>query len=158
MPELRWWRWQRVECRVSSRSSRTWPRTSALSAGSSWTCGSRQAHTAPAKWRETMILAIYIGESQKKKKLLLTPTWFEHATFWSGVRRATVAPRSHSWEKSHRKSIHPEFWSVMANYSSVSNGLPVAVDSNTDTVFAISTCFFDNSTLQCFFNLRYFAI
>ena len=24
----------------------------------------------------------------------LTPTWFEHATFWSGVRRATVAPRS----------------------------------------------------------------
>ena len=23
----------------------------------------------------------------------LTPTWFEHATFWSGVRRATVAPR-----------------------------------------------------------------
>ena len=25
---------------------------------------------------------------------LMTPTWFEHATFWSGVRRATVAPRS----------------------------------------------------------------
>ena len=25
----------------------------------------------------------------------MTPTWFEHATFWSGVRRATVAPRSH---------------------------------------------------------------
>lgn len=24
----------------------------------------------------------------------MTPTWFEHATFWSGVRRATVAPRS----------------------------------------------------------------
>ena len=24
----------------------------------------------------------------------VTPTWFEHATFWSGVRRATVAPRS----------------------------------------------------------------
>ena len=23
----------------------------------------------------------------------MTPTWFEHATFWSGVRRATVAPR-----------------------------------------------------------------
>ncbi len=30
--------------------------------------------------------------SEKKKKEL-TPTWFEHATFWSGVRRATVAPR-----------------------------------------------------------------
>ena len=28
------------------------------------------------------------------KWLALTPTWFEHATFWSGVRRATVEPRS----------------------------------------------------------------
>ena len=27
----------------------------------------------------------------------MTPTWFEHATFWSGVRRATIAPRSHMW-------------------------------------------------------------
>ena len=24
----------------------------------------------------------------------LTPTWLEHAAFWSGVRRATIAPRS----------------------------------------------------------------
>ena len=23
----------------------------------------------------------------------LTPTWVEHATFWSGVRRATIAPQ-----------------------------------------------------------------
>ena len=30
----------------------------------------------------------------ERKDLTLTPTWFEHATFWSGVRRATVAPRS----------------------------------------------------------------
>ena len=28
------------------------------------------------------------------KKCKLTPTWFEHAAFWSGVRRATIAPRS----------------------------------------------------------------
>ena len=28
------------------------------------------------------------------EKRELTPTWFEHAAFWSGVRRATVAPRS----------------------------------------------------------------
>ena len=27
------------------------------------------------------------------KNNTVTPTWFEHATFWSGVRRATVAPR-----------------------------------------------------------------
>ena len=25
----------------------------------------------------------------------MTLTWFEHATFWSGVRRATVAPQGH---------------------------------------------------------------
>ena len=77
-------------------------------------------------------------QSFQTKKFLLTPTWFEHATFWSGVRRATVAPRSHSWEKSHRNTIHPKFWSVMANYSLVSR-----IDyRNTDTVFAISTCVF----------------
>ena len=34
----------------------------------------------------------------KEKKCLdrfggLNPTWIEHATFWSGVRRATIAPR-----------------------------------------------------------------
>ena len=29
-----------------------------------------------------------------KTKCKLTPTWFEHAAFWSGVRRATIAPRS----------------------------------------------------------------
>ena len=34
------------------------------------------------------------GEKKEQKVTLLTPTWFEHATFWSGVRRATVAPRS----------------------------------------------------------------
>ena len=28
------------------------------------------------------------------KSCKLTPTWFEHAAFWSGVRRATIAPRS----------------------------------------------------------------
>ena len=27
-------------------------------------------------------------------KIKLTPTWFEHAAFWSGVRRATIAPQS----------------------------------------------------------------
>ena len=35
---------------------------------------------------------ISIGKKEEKS---LTSTWFEHATFWSGVRRATVAPRSH---------------------------------------------------------------
>ena len=34
------------------------------------------------------------GQEIEKKGFLLTPTWFEHAAFWSGVRRATVAPRS----------------------------------------------------------------
>ena len=32
------------------------------------------------------------------KKTIVNSTWFEHATFWSGVRRATVAPRIHANE------------------------------------------------------------
>ena len=32
-----------------------------------------------------------------KTKYELTPTWLEHAAFWSGVRRATIAPRSHAY-------------------------------------------------------------
>ena len=34
------------------------------------------------------------GYQNNSKKCKLTPTWFEHAAFWSGVRRATIAPRS----------------------------------------------------------------
>ena len=37
-------------------------------------------------------------------KIIMTPTWFEHAAFWSGVRRATVAPRSHT-DKSCSKRL-----------------------------------------------------
>ena len=36
-------------------------------------------------------LLFQLAEAPQK---ILTPTWFEHAAFWSGVRRATVAPRS----------------------------------------------------------------
>ena len=39
-----------------------------------------------------------------KQKSFMTPTWFEHAAFWSGVRRATVAPRSHT-DKSCSKRL-----------------------------------------------------
>ena len=36
-----------------------------------------------------------LAESEKKRKRKdMSPTWFEHATFWSGVRRATVAPQA----------------------------------------------------------------
>ena len=34
-------------------------------------------------------------ENGGKKIWELNPTWIEHATFWSGVRRATIAPRIH---------------------------------------------------------------
>ena len=34
-------------------------------------------------------------KKQREKKVVI-PTWFEHATFWSGVRRATIAPRNQS--------------------------------------------------------------
>ena len=37
----------------------------------------------------------YKNVDGKRRFKILTPTWFEHAAFWSGVRRATVAPRSH---------------------------------------------------------------
>ena len=44
--------------------------------------------------------SLYISQDQKIKKFEkkmweLNPTWIEHATFWSGVRRATIAPRIH---------------------------------------------------------------
>ena len=38
---------------------------------------------------------VSFGCNKLTAKKNMTPTWFEHATFWSGVRRATVAPRSH---------------------------------------------------------------
>ena len=45
----------------------------------------------------------------------MTPTWFEHAAFWSGVRRATVAPRSHNdnWGK---KIGSTEIWTRIAGF------------------------------------------
>ena len=43
-------------------------------------------------------------------KKILTPTWFEHAAFWSGVRRATVAPRSQVWKGS------TEIWTRIAGF------------------------------------------
>ena len=39
----------------------------------------------------------------------MTPTWFEHATFWSGVRRATVAPRSPCLCCGDNTGIHMEY-------------------------------------------------
>ena len=43
--------------------------------------------------RQTRHVSPYISILAKEGDV--TPTWFEHAAFWSGVRRATVAPRSH---------------------------------------------------------------
>ena len=40
----------------------------------------------------------------------VTPTWFEHAAFWSGVRRATVAPRSQMQQGS------TEIWTRIAGF------------------------------------------
>ena len=46
-----------------------------------------------------------------KQKSFMTPTWFEHAAFWSGVRRATVAPRSQFGNKSrsYYRAATPEW-------------------------------------------------
>ena len=54
-------------------------------------------------------------------KKFMTPTWFEHAAFWSGVRRATVAPRSqlnHKLTKLRRKQNEgsTEIWTRIAGF------------------------------------------
>ena len=54
-------------------------------------------------------------------KYSLTPTCFEHAAFWSGVRRATVAPRSqlnHKLTKLGRKQNEgsTEIWTRIAGF------------------------------------------
>ena len=53
-------------------------------------------------WWVSHFLCIPLG-----KTLLVTRTWFEHATFWTGVRRATVAPPSLAIEKNHHGVIWP---------------------------------------------------
>ena len=40
--------------------------------------------------------AVYGTDFRYQNRTRMTLTWFEHAAFWSGVRRATVAPRSHN--------------------------------------------------------------
>ena len=45
-------------------------------------------------WVQSSLEANSFWSRKENSKMLLTPTWFEHAAFWSGVRRATVAPRS----------------------------------------------------------------
>ena len=46
-------------------------------------------------WRLGKYKNIFLKQMEEKKgKQTMTPTWVEHAAFWSGVRRATIAPRS----------------------------------------------------------------
>ena len=47
----------------------------------------------------------------------LNPTWIEHATFWSGVRRATIAPRIPRWEACscfYREYILDGLWALFS--------------------------------------------
>jgi hypothetical protein len=51
-------------------------------------------------WVQSSLEAVFLYRTSFNSvlwKKILTPTWFEHAAFWSGVRRATVAPRSQLW-------------------------------------------------------------
>lgn len=56
--------------------------------------------------------------------LLMIPTWLEHATSWSGVRRATIAPRN----RSRLTYISYVFKCKLASINSLSifNAQPVA--------------------------------
>ena len=49
-----------------------------------------------------------------KTKYKLTPTWFEHAAFWSGVRRATIAPRSQPMVTKSEENLYLflSFWTL----------------------------------------------
>ena len=38
----------------------------------------------------------------------VTPKWFKHAAFWSGVRRATIAPRSQLWKRTLKYVLYCE--------------------------------------------------
>ena len=59
---------------------------------------------AQYSWIETVLLSKVCVLLQRMNPITapqiekaLTRTWFEHATFWSGVRRATIAPPSHTY-------------------------------------------------------------
>ena len=43
--------------------------------------------------------AVYGTDFRFQNRTCMTLTWFEHAAFWSGVRRATVAPQSLPWRR-----------------------------------------------------------
>ena len=49
------------------------------------------------------------------QNLKLTPTWLEHAAFWSGVRRATIAPRSHRY---YKKDPRPNAANLLLSWKS----------------------------------------
>ena len=40
---------------------------------------------------------VYSNPDRQRGPKTMTLTWLEHAAFWSGVRRATIAPQSHIW-------------------------------------------------------------
>ena len=74
------------------------------------------------RWTSVLIMHVVLTRvvrlHPETTKSYLTPTWFEHATFWSGVRRATVAPRSlHAghvhWIGLYQRA-HTNCWLVMS--------------------------------------------
>lgn len=76
-------------------------------------------------WRFCFVTKCFNNSSvwnQFSTKLLdiMTPTWFEHATFWSGVRRATIAPRSHQtiYLRNHANATAAaKYWSDISGHS-----------------------------------------
>ena len=45
-------------------------------------------------------------------KMFVKPTWFEHAAFWSGVRRATIAPQNQILDSKiiKKEGQQPQIW------------------------------------------------
>ena len=59
---------------------------------------SSSSHT---QWNESGQSYTANENSNLQKENDLTSTWFQHATFWSAVTRAAIAPRSHWLAPSH---------------------------------------------------------
>ena len=56
---------------------------------------------------------------QKIKKIIMTPEWFEHPAFWSGVKRATVAPWSLLFKKWNSTTLFIIYHQTMGCIKSV---------------------------------------
>ena len=86
----------------------------------------------------------------------MTPTWFEHAAFWSGVRRATVAPRSHN-DNGVKKIGSTEIWTRIAGFK-VQSANHYTMGPYLWNWLKIIDVFFTHFLYRIFFSVLFFSI